>query len=593
MNHNLFDNIIYVIKDIYKYQKKILLLLPIGFIVPPLCQYIWAFVLQNTVDHILQNKNILQLVHFLIVMGCIILVLLLVKNIYTFAIDTPFIIVRMKKVQEKNLKMMRMPFHLTEDANILDLSQKAEAAICDNSVGFEGMERNISNLLENLGVFIIGIYLFYKIDIHIILYFLIVASLGFITNLLWSIYSKKSIWDSLSSVHRKDYYMNWTLASLIFAKEIRLFNLRNYILDKVYKINEIKQNAYKKYCRVSFVISIFNSIVFSASQIYLYYYLIKRVISKEITPGEFTLYLSSALFFYNSISNIFKTINLLFIDSKRISDFRLFMRMGESEITETEYKKIEKSERNIIEFKNVSFKYPNSKDFVLKNINFILANKDKIAIVGLNGAGKSTIIKLLLRLYSPTEGEILYNGININSFSTDEYSSLFSVEFQDIKTYSFSILENISMENQNTTNIDKVNNSILLSGLNDKVNELKDGLFSKIGVSLFPDGIELSGGEKQKLAFARALYKTGKIFIFDEPASAMDSFAEKELYDLFKSKIYKPTIFISHRLSSTKFFDRIIVLKDGEIIESGTHESLLAEHGYYYNLYNTQARTFD
>ena len=593
MNYNLFNNTIYVIKDIYKYQKKILFLLPIGFIIIPLCQYIWSFVLQITVDAILQNKNILQIIYFLIITGCIIIVLFLLKNIYTFAIDTPFIIVRMKKVQEKNLKMMQMPFQFTEDTNILNLSQKAETAICDNDVGFEGFERNISVLLENLGVFIIGIYLFYKINIYIIFSFFIVSLLGFLINLGWSLYSKKNIWDSLSSIYRKDYYMHWTLASSLFAKEIRIFNLRQFLLDKVSKINEIKNKAYKKYCKVSFLISICNSIIFSISQIFLYYYLIKCVISKEITPGEFTLYLSSSLFFYNSISTIFKTLNLLFIDSKKINDFRLFMKIDEKKNSEIVYKKIEKSEKTIIEFKDVNFKYPNSEKFALKNINFTLENNEKLAIVGLNGSGKSTLIKLLLKLYSPNQGEILYNGVNINNFSLEEYSSLFSVEFQDIKTYSFSILENISMKNKNKTNLERVNNTILLSGLDNKINELEYGIFSKIGTSLFSNGIDLSGGEKQKLAFARALYKSGSIFIFDEPTSAMDAIAEKELYDFIKSTISKPTICISHRLSSTKFFDKIIVLCDGEIIETGTHENLLANHGYYYNLYNSQAKTFD
>ena len=592
MKYNLISNIIYVIKNIFRYQKKIFVLLPLGILIIPLCQYAWAFVLKITIDAIFQQTEERNLFLSLITSGIIIFILFFIRNIYKYTIDTPFIIVRMKMTQEKNLKMMRMPFYLTENPEILDLSQRAEAAICDNNVGFEGMERNFASLLETFGTFSIGIILFYKINPIIIIIFFIVALISFLTNLIFSLYAKKNIWDLLIPLHRKNFYLTWTLSNPSYGKDIRLFNLKQTLLNKVREVHNTKNLSYRKFCKINYFISIFNIAIFTISQFFLYRYLLGAIINTEITPGEFTLYLSSSLFFYNSISSLFNIINQLYIDSKAVSDFRLFMNLGVNNDTLLNKRNINNTESINLEFKNVSFKYPNSKDYNIKNINLKISQNDKIALVGLNGAGKSTLIKLLLKLYSPTNGTILLNGEDIQLFTNEDYNSLFSVEFQDIKTYSFSVLENIIMKNKKELDDEKLNFSIDNAGLRNKIESLKQGIDSKIGPALFEDGIDLSGGEKQKLAFSRALYKKGKVFIFDEPTSAMDPFSEREFYEYFNEHISGPTIFISHRLSSTQFFDKIVVMKDGEIIESGSHEDLLEKKGYYYQLYTTQAETY-
>lgn len=253
---------------------------------------------------------------------------------------------------------------------------------------------------------------------------------------------------------------------------------------------------------------------------------------------------------------------------------------------------IEKRDDNRYElsFHKVSFKYPGSDNYILKDINLKFEIGEKLALVGLNGAGKTTLVKLLLRLYEPTEGEIKLNGINIEKYDYDEYVQIFSVVFQDFRLFDFPLDENIAVsENVDT---DKVKKVIELVGLTELVNNMPD----KEGTLLYHengDGVSLSGGEAQKVAIARALYKDAPFVILDEPTAALDPVAEAEIYERFDTLVGgKTTIYISHRMSSCKFCDRIIVISDGTIKEEGTHSSLIQKAGLYAEMYNTQAEYY-
>jgi ATP-binding cassette subfamily B protein len=243
----------------------------------------------------------------------------------------------------------------------------------------------------------------------------------------------------------------------------------------------------------------------------------------------------------------------------------------------------------ILECKNVSFGYDKD-NFVLKNINLKIDAKEKIALVGYNGAGKTTLIKLLLRLYEPTEGIILLNGIDIKEYDINEYRNYIGVIFQDFQLFAAEIGENVVMNKVKDSDGDNIINAIQISGFYDRYKSLKNGLKTVLTNEFDNEGTDLSGGESQKLAVARAFYKNAGLVLLDEPSSALDPIAE---YNLNMSMNHvakeKTVIFISHRLSTTRRADRIYLLENGCIAEQGTHDELLSLNGQYNQMWNVQA----
>lgn len=245
-----------------------------------------------------------------------------------------------------------------------------------------------------------------------------------------------------------------------------------------------------------------------------------------------------------------------------------------------------------VEFRNVSFKYPGSDNYALRNVNMKFEVGKRLAVVGMNGSGKTTFIKLLCRLYDPTEGEILLNGIDIRKYNYAEYMDIFSVVFQDFKLFSLKLGENVASK----VDYDKerVADSLEKAGFADRLAEMKDGMETCLYKDYDKDGVDVSGGEAQKIAIARALYKDAPFIILDEPTAALDPIAEAEIYSKFNDIAGdKTAIYISHRLSSCKFCDEIAVFHEGEVIQQGTHNSLVAdETGKYYELWNAQAQYY-
>ena len=255
---------------------------------------------------------------------------------------------------------------------------------------------------------------------------------------------------------------------------------------------------------------------------------------------------------------------------------------------------IEKRDDNeyYVEFRDVSFQYPDTDRYVLKHVNLKFKIGEKLAVVGMNGSGKTTFIKLMCRLYDPTEGEILLNGVNIQKYDYDEYMSIFSVVFQDFRLFSFSLGQNISASAPYDS--EKVTECLKKAGFDKRLESLPNDLETFLYKDFDTDGVEISGGEAQKLALARALYKDAPFIILDEPTAALDPLSEYEVYSKFNEIAGdKTAIYISHRLSSCRFCDKIAVFHAGEIIQTGTHDELLADNeGKYYQLWNAQAQYY-
>ena len=255
---------------------------------------------------------------------------------------------------------------------------------------------------------------------------------------------------------------------------------------------------------------------------------------------------------------------------------------------------VEKREDNeyYIEFRNVSFKYPRTENYVLRNVNLKFKIGEKLAVVGMNGSGKTTFIKLLCRLYDPTEGEILLNNVDIRKYDYKEYMSIFSVVFQDFKLFSFGLGQNVSASFHYNEELAK--RCLEKAGFYERLQSMKKGLETFIYKDLDEEGVEISGGEAQKIALARALYKNAPFIILDEPTAALDPIAEYEVYSKFNEIVQdKTAIYISHRLSSCRFCDVIAVFDGGQIVQRGVHDRLLQDtHGKYYELWNAQAQYY-
>ena len=253
---------------------------------------------------------------------------------------------------------------------------------------------------------------------------------------------------------------------------------------------------------------------------------------------------------------------------------------------------VEKREDNeyYIEFRNVSFKYPRTENYVLRNVNLKFKIGEKLAVVGMNGSGKTTFIKLLCRLYDPTEGEILLNNVDIRKYDYKEYMSIFSVVFQDFKLFSFGLGQNVSASFHYNEELAK--KCLEKAGFYERLQSMKKGLETSIYKDLDEEGVEISGGEAQKIALARALYKNAPFIILDEPTAALDPIAEYEVYSKFNEIVQdKTAIYISHRLSSCRFCDVIAVFDGGQIVQRGVHDRLLQDtHGKYYELWNAQTQ---
>ena len=255
---------------------------------------------------------------------------------------------------------------------------------------------------------------------------------------------------------------------------------------------------------------------------------------------------------------------------------------------------VEKREDNeyYIEFRNVSFKYPRTENYVLRNVNLKFKIGEKLAVVGMNGSGKTTFIKLLCRLYDPTEGEILLNNVDIRKYDYKEYMSIFSVVFQDFKLFSFGLGQNVSASFHYNEELAK--RCLEKAGFYERLQSMKKGLETSIYKDLDEEGVEISGGEAQKIALARALYKNAPFIILDEPTATLDPIAEYEVYSKFNEIVQdKTAIYISHRLSSCRFCDVIAVFDGGQIVQRGVHDRLLQDtHGKYYELWNAQAQYY-
>ena len=314
----------------------------------------------------------------------------------------------------------------------------------------------------------------------------------------------------------------------------------------------------------------------------------------KITIADFVLYFGAIAGFSAWISQIVENTNTIGGANLQMNDMREFLEGSDAPEIDNPLDIPAPNSIVSIEFRNVCFSYDKEARSVLENFNMKIRSGEKIALVGINGAGKTTIVKLLCGFYRPDSGEILLNGIDISNFRKKELFTLFSAVFQNITILPFSVAENVSMKIGDKTDKERVWVCLKKSGLDGEIRKHEKGIDSKMLKTIDESGIVLSGGQQQKLLMARALYKDAQILILDEPTAALDPIAESEVYESFHvfSKD-KTAIYISHRLASTRFCDRIIMIKNGTSIESGTHMQLMQMDGEYATMFKIQSHYYN
>ncbi|MCI8287242.1 MAG: ABC transporter ATP-binding protein [Lachnospiraceae bacterium] len=376
------------------------------------------------------------------------------------------------------------------------------------------------------------------------------------------------------------------------GKDIRLYDMADSLLDfNVKTMNEYNKNAMKQETKIA-ALKAAAVILNHVLRFGVYLLLIRAALSGSVTVGSIAQYVSCILLLLTANSGLISVVQKALLNHEHLkryfSYFDIPNPMYQGSLT------VEKRDDNeyFVEFRDVSFRYPNTENYALRHVNLKFRIGEKLAVVGVNGSGKTTFIKLMCRLYDPTEGEILLNGVNIKKYDYDEYMAIFSIVFQDFRLFGFRLGENVATGPQYDN--EKAVRCLRQAGFGERLAAMPAGAGSYLYKSFDGSGVEISGGESQKIALARALYKDAPFLILDEPTSALDPVSEYEIYSKFNEIAGdKTAIYISHRLASCRFCDKIAVFDGGEIIQAGSHDSLIAqESGKYYELWHAQAQYY-
>lgn len=593
-DYGVVSNCIYILKRFRKYRPSLIFFIIMGAAAAASMSYIWSFIGKLVIDMIQASAgggDIMPLVKLVAATTAAELFIMWLNTVSTVKTGLGFTYVRLMIIKERIAKTLDMDYEDLETPEMLDRLQKAKRATAGDWQGVQGMMTYMQVLFTQIISIIIAIIIMTSFDPLIIL---VIAVLSYIQFLYFEHIrkkDKKEMWDAMMPHWRKLEYMETVTTDFSYAKDIRLFGMKKFLAKKQKDVYDEELRHWIKSRQYWIYNSIFSHGISLVRQLIITGWLVYSVIAKDLSIGNFTLYLASAGAFSNAINEVLSALSALRERSAHTDDYRSFMDIPGDSGKDTI--PVPKADKYVFTFENVSFKYKGQEKYALRNLNITIAAGEKLAVVGLNGAGKSTFIKLLLRLYDVTEGRILMNGTDIRRFDRAEYYRLFSPAFQDVTVFAFPMAENVSMSPPDETDKNKAEKCVREAGLGDKMDKLEKGIDTELLKVLYDDGVDLSGGEKQKLALARALYKGSDVIVLDEPTAALDALAEYRLYKSFNGLVGNRTaVYISHRLSSTRFCDRVAMFKDGEMTETGTHEELMAKNGDYAEMFRVQAQYY-
>lgn len=425
------------------------------------------------------------------------------------------------------------------------------------------------------------------LDIRLVPVIVIPAALSYYIQrhkMLW-------VWnmtDNWQTFERQLNYISSISGDFSNAKDVRIFGMQEWFEKAFSRVFKARMNWLAQQDAWEFRHNILEALVTFAGNFAAYAYVIYLVVQGDIGAGDFVLYFNSIMRLFEAVRDLCSNMSGYQWISNNVNYVRAYLEM-EEHTNRGEGAPIPQGACEV-EFRNVSYTYFGASEPTIKNLSFTLHKGEHLALVGLNGAGKTTIVKLMCGLYDPTEGEILLNHVNVREYNREEYFKLFSTVFQDLSLLAVSVEENITGQPASEIDRDRMLDCMRKAGIYDKVMELPEQERTPFGRGIYEKATDFSGGEKQKLALAKALYKNAPVLLLDEPTAALDAIAEQQMYmNYVKFSKDKSSLFISHRLASTRFCDRIIMIENGHMAECGTHGELMEQNGKYAELYNIQS----
>lgn len=615
--YSVWENLQYVIAGILKWQPLVIPSTIIHALAQGLSVYVWLYAVKRIIEVFEQSAEPgaeVQKVLWLVAIAAITeLVMLVASNLCDKQAEGRMHDVEYHFALFWTTKVWTMPFCMYENPEVQKNIFKARRAINSNGNGVAGLHYWSNQLLPNLVRAVTALVLLAMINPFIVILILILSSIRFALINRASIYEKEECENKVAKEQMASWRYREETADFAYGKDIRLFQMQNPLYQLLRKesnfLNQkhiLAQNKYARYYVIGDILGFIEEGI-------TYGFLIYKVLFGGLTVADFTLYLGSLYNASGALNEIFTKFIRIYTESRHVTDYRDFLESdieSNNKLEKSSFKKDyiaceEAVEERKVDFKwkkeadyefifdNVSFQYPGTDSYALKDLSICLKAGEKLAIVGLNGAGKSTFVKLLCRLYEPTKGHIYLNGIDIAEYNLNDYWKLLAPVFQEDESFAFPIAQNVSMQTAKIQNRDKIAEYLRDADLEDKIKELPLGIDTYLYKNLNDSGIDLSGGQKQKLMLARALYKAAPVVVLDEPTAALDAIAESKSYENFNHMAGgRTTVYISHRLSSTKFCDQIAMFESGELIEYGTHEELMQKGGKYAQLFKVQARYY-
>lgn len=481
--------------------------------------------------------------------------------------------------------------YLGYDPEVQKWNERAQNASGDNHTAGVHFPKYFTDMLSEILKFL----LFGTVIslLHPLIILLLAA--GCALNAVMGKWERRKNWeerDVRNDLEKKINCISWSISQdLSYAKDIRLYGMKGFLHERLMGLLTLSLGERRKMERRAILTALVNFFVVFVRDGAAYAFLIAEAVRGNVDAASFVLYFSAITSLSGVMGSILGIINKVSEGAMQVSDFREAMEI-EGRLNRGAGIPIPQEPFSIT-FRNVSYQYPEGEKKVLENVSFQIKAGEKIALVGPNGAGKTTLTRLMCGMLLPDEGEILLNGHSLYEYNRDEMYSLFGIVPQQFNLLPTSIAQNIAAAGEDEIDRDRVENCIRLAGLTEKIASLPKGMDTPLSRELYEDGVELSGGEKQKLLLARLLYKAPLCMILDEPTAALDPIAEDRMYRNYHQIASNATsIFISHRLASTRFCDRIFLLDGAGIAEVGTHDELMAAGGKYRELFELQSRYY-
>ena len=478
----------------------------------------------------------------------------------------------------------------TRDPAALKLLEKARYICRSTSRPAEHIWETLTQLLLNLAGFLVYLALVSGLNFGLVLAVAATTAVGFFISRRINEWGYRHR-ETEATYQKQIQYVRDKAESIHLVKDIRIFGLGAWVEDlynstlRLYAafVNR-REKIYTGACAVDAALTLARNGI-------AYFYLIRLTLAEGLPASQFLLYFSAFSGFSTWVTGILQQASTLRQESLDLSNIQEYLHLPEPFRFEGG-SPIPQADCYELRLEHISFRYPSTDRVILHDIDLTIHPGEKIAVVGLNGAGKTTLVKILCGFYDPDEGQVLLNGIDIREFNRQDYYRLFSTVFQESSILDITVAETVA-QSVGSIDMDRVKDCIAKAGLTEKIEALPQGYSAHIGKNVYLDGIEFSGGQTQRLMLARALYKDGPFLVLDEPTAALDPIAENDIYQKYNEMTAgKSSVFISHRLASTRFCDRILFLKDGVIAEEGTHDQLLAQGGGYAKLFDIQARYY-